>query len=194
MPDEVIVVDNNSTDSSVAIARKYPFVKIIEEKNQGIVYARNAGFNAAKSAVLARIDADTNLAPDWVASVRQLAAQIDSRTAYTGPCQFRDWEGKMLLYWGHRVVYFWSSRVFLGHNTLFGSNMFLTKRLWNDIKREVCIRTDIHEDMDLSFHINRLGGEIRFDSRFHATVSPRRIFRMWNYPKMWFKTKLVHRQ
>jgi glycosyltransferase involved in cell wall biosynthesis len=36
MPDEVIVVDNNSTDKTVQIAKQFAFVKIIKEKRQGV--------------------------------------------------------------------------------------------------------------------------------------------------------------
>src|SRR5687767_1835934 len=66
-PFEVIVVDNNSTDTTVAIARSYSFVAVMHESQQGIVYARNAGFNAARGDIIARIDADTHLSPNWIA-------------------------------------------------------------------------------------------------------------------------------
>ena len=35
-PDEIIVVDNNSTDSTVSIVRKYKGVNLVHEKKQGI--------------------------------------------------------------------------------------------------------------------------------------------------------------
>ena len=70
MPDEVIVVDNNSTDKTAEIAREYPFVKVLKEKRQGIVYARNRGFNAANSQFIGRIDSDTRLPRDWVGRVK----------------------------------------------------------------------------------------------------------------------------
>jgi len=45
-PDEIIIVNNNSTDKTVAIAEKYP-VKIVNEPEQGMIQARNRGFNEA---------------------------------------------------------------------------------------------------------------------------------------------------
>ncbi|MEJ0073689.1 MAG: glycosyltransferase family A protein [Candidatus Saccharibacteria bacterium] len=35
---EVLVVDNNCTDGTVAIAKKYKFVRVIREKTQGRVF------------------------------------------------------------------------------------------------------------------------------------------------------------
>lgn len=192
LPFEVIVVDNNSTDDTAQIARSFPFVRVVTEPQQGIVYARNAGFNAAQGDIIGRIDADTQLHESWVENVTDIAGKLSSSTACTGPASFREWHGKIFLFWLHRVIYFWSSYVFLGHRTLFGSNMFITKKQWHQIRGQVCVRTDIHEDMDLSVHVRRSGGSIHFDQHLLVSISPRRIARMGHYPAMWAKTKFVH--
>src|ERR1700722_13666836 len=78
-PEEVIVVNNNSTDKTVKIAQSFPFVKLIHEKEQGMIPARNAGFDAAKGDLLARIDADTRPPVDWVVRVHKiLDNQVDT--------------------------------------------------------------------------------------------------------------------
>ena len=64
-PDQTIVVDNNSTDASAKIAESYDFVKVIKENKQGLIFARNRGFNSAKGDILARIDADSIVHTDW---------------------------------------------------------------------------------------------------------------------------------
>src|SRR6266567_2953645 len=63
--DEIIVVDNNSTDNSVAIAKKYP-IRVVFEKTQGMIPARNHGFNEARYEIIARTDADTILPVNWI--------------------------------------------------------------------------------------------------------------------------------
>src|SRR5437868_10767389 len=68
-PDEVIVVDNNSTDRTVEIAKRYKFVKVLYEKRQHQVFAQATGFNAAKGEILGRIDADSILSPDWAKKI-----------------------------------------------------------------------------------------------------------------------------
>ena len=85
-PDEIIVVDNNSTDDSVEIARRYPLVRIITEKKQGITHARSAGFDTARSDVIARIDADSVVRSDWVQTLHQIFADetVDAATGTAG--------------------------------------------------------------------------------------------------------------
>ena len=89
MPDKVIVVDNNSTDKTVEIAKKYSFARVIQEPNQGIVNARNAGFNAAKTDIIGRVDADNIVVKTWVQHVLELF-EDDSVAAVTGPMYFYD--------------------------------------------------------------------------------------------------------
>ena len=58
-PDEVIVVDNGSTDKTRQIAKQYRFIKIVQESRKGVLYARNKGFVLARGDIIARIDAVT---------------------------------------------------------------------------------------------------------------------------------------
>jgi len=60
---EVIVIDNNSTDKTAAVAQKFG-AKVVSEKKQGIIYARERGFQEAKGEIIARTDADTHLQID----------------------------------------------------------------------------------------------------------------------------------
>ena len=45
-PSEVLLVDNNSTDGTLRLARQFDFVTILKQPRQGVVFARNAGFDA----------------------------------------------------------------------------------------------------------------------------------------------------
>jgi glycosyltransferase involved in cell wall biosynthesis len=46
-PDEIIVVDNASTDDTGAVARAIPGVRVIDEPRKGLVVAREAARRAA---------------------------------------------------------------------------------------------------------------------------------------------------
>lgn len=69
---EIIVVDNGSSDDSVAIARAVPGVVVLEEASPGSYAARNTGVAHARGQWLAFTDADCIPAPDWLE--RALAA------------------------------------------------------------------------------------------------------------------------
>ncbi len=54
---EVIIVDDGSTDNSLAIAQKYP-VKVVSQVNKGLASARNCGIMNATTDYVLFLDAD----------------------------------------------------------------------------------------------------------------------------------------
>lgn len=77
-PDEVIVVDDGSTDDSAMIAGRFG-VKVLQQINAGPAAARNRGAVAATGDILLFTDADCIPAPHWVE--RMQAAFADPRIA-----------------------------------------------------------------------------------------------------------------
>ncbi len=71
--DQVVVIDNGSTDGSAAVAAGYgPAVELVTEPRPGIGPARNAAVAAARCGFVAFLDADDLWQPDK--TERQLAA------------------------------------------------------------------------------------------------------------------------
>jgi GT2 family glycosyltransferase len=68
---EVIVVDNGSTDASVALVREsFPDVRVIElDANYGFAKAMNVGIGAAGGEYVVPLNYDTRPAPDWLAEL-----------------------------------------------------------------------------------------------------------------------------
>jgi GT2 family glycosyltransferase len=66
--DQVIVVDNGSTDGSAAHVReRFPDVRIVElERNTGFAGGANAGLRAAGSEAVALVNQDVRLERDWL--------------------------------------------------------------------------------------------------------------------------------
>ncbi|MDQ5972048.1 MAG: hypothetical protein QG553_207 [Patescibacteria group bacterium] len=197
MPDEVLVVNNNSTDATVKVARSFKFVRIIEEKNQGRAWARTAGFNAAKGQIIGRIDADTRLPTDWVERVKGFYADpAHANTALTGGCAFYNVRMPRLDQWITSQFVFRMNRLLVGHYILWGSNMAVPKKLWQSVKNDTSMRNDIHEDLDLSFILHKKGYQIHYWSTLVVGACMPHVFEhdgtLWPYLKMWPRTLQAH--
>ncbi|MAT83257.1 glycosyltransferase [Leifsonia sp. H3M29-4] len=166
-PDEVIVVDNGSTDATGRIAASYPFVTVLEEPIPGIVPARNRGLNAATGDVLGRIDADSIIDPGWVAVVRAhfTRAGTDEVAGITGSGDalidghpaLGHLLGKATLEYGYYPI----SEILTGGQVMVGCNMAITRTAWETIREDAFPdHTKVHEDLDLSVLIHRAGGHI----------------------------------
>ena len=82
-PDEVIVVDDGSTDASAAVAESFG-VTVVRQSNQGEGAARNAGLRAATSDVVAWLDADDRWRPQHLEVVAGLLERTPSAVAAFG--------------------------------------------------------------------------------------------------------------
>lgn len=171
-PFEIIVVDNNSTDKTAEIAKKMG-AEVITEKRQGISFSRNAGFDAAKGEIIARIDADTTAIPDWIERIKK-DIEIDGKDAVFGPAYYLDLPAKLQFSHLPSVYFFKLIKAILKKHMLFGLNMALKKSLWEKVKKEVCMDNEvIHEDFDLAIHLWKYGN-IEFDKDLRVKTSPRR--------------------
>lgn len=171
-PFEVIVVDNNSTDGTSALAAAFPFVRVLHEKRQGVVYARDRGFNAVRGDIIARIDADTLVPADWTAHLIQLFTHADVHLV-TGSVRVREIGAARL---ASRVDLFWRRYLAkrLGARVgLQGANMALRRSVWQSVRHNVCHASGLHEDFDLGIHAYDQGYNARFDDGLKVSVCHR---------------------
>jgi len=195
-PFEIIVVDNNSTDKTVEIAKTFP-TKIISEKKQGMIYARNAGFNYAKGDVIARIDADTVIPNTWIKEIKEHFETDPNLIALSGPTFFEDAKFNRLLIVEPALIASW--KIIFGHDLLYGPNYAVGKKAWEKVKNTVCLNDKkVHEDFDMTIHLGRLKmGRIFFDKNFSVQVSERRwreTKSYWEYPLRYLKTIARHKK
>lgn len=73
---EVVVVDNNSTDSTAAVVNSrrllHPHLRYVFEPRQGLPFARNTGVMAAQASILAFTDDDVVVGPEWVSTIKRI--------------------------------------------------------------------------------------------------------------------------
>jgi glycosyltransferase involved in cell wall biosynthesis len=181
--DEIIIVDNRSTDKTPDILAdliaQYPDAPITvlrQDELQGLVPTRNVGFDAVTSDIIGRIDSDAVLEPNWVETVKKLFS--DSRVhAGTGPVIYYDMPMRRYMARADDTARKAMYRLATSYKFLFGTNMALRRSVWEAIRDEVCLDADIdmHEDIDLSVHIHDAGFNTVYCSDMVAGMSARRV-------------------
>jgi len=80
---DVILVDNGSTDASVAWTRaSHPQVRCLEcERNSGFAMAANRGVEAARGTYVALLNNDTKARPEWLGSLVRALDESPSEVA-----------------------------------------------------------------------------------------------------------------
>ena len=86
--DEVIVVDNGSRDGSLEYLRdEHPEVRVVAlSDNTGFAHAANLGLHVAAGDVVALVNADVELAPDWLARTAAVLDAHPSAASWPARC------------------------------------------------------------------------------------------------------------
>jgi glycosyltransferase involved in cell wall biosynthesis len=99
---EIIVVDDGSTDGTLAIARRFERkgVRVITQPNQGAAAARNTASSLSRGDYIQWLDADDLLSPDKITLQMQAAEEAkDRRTLFSSPWasfRYRPSKGKFI--------------------------------------------------------------------------------------------------
>ncbi|TFV82520.1 glycosyltransferase family 2 protein [Microbacterium sp. dk485] len=174
-PDEVIVVDNVSTDDSADVARRHG-ARVITEPLVGIWPAAARGYDEARGFdLIARLDADSRPHRDWVARIAQAFAADPDLGVLTGGSEFYGATPLVRYLGDHWYIgggTFWVKQ-WLGVPLVFGSNFAMRSRVWERVRDQV-ERTNpiIHDDLDLTIHLRPSDG-VRYDPDLRMPVSAR---------------------
>lgn len=174
---EVILIDNNSTDNTVAIARTFEKklnLRIVTEKRKGRGTARRAGFAQAQGNIILSTDADTVVPDNWIDTLSDRLTSSTSAIAVTGPCKIVDCAPldnslfNALQPFTMRIY-----RLLFGHYWLSGFNFGIYKKAY---EKSGGFRSDLNaqEDIDLSFRVGKIG-KITFISDMPVISSGRRF-------------------
>ena len=193
-PYEVIVVDNNSTDDTAAIAASYAFVTLIPEKEQGITPATKTGFMAASGDVVARFNADVELSETWVEQTTLFFETNSGVTGMTGLAA----TPVLPHVRGYSRVWTWlyslGVEVFLGATALWGGNYALRAVEAKELVQKLAVGK-YHDDIDLGLWLAHKGYVVR---RVHTPtvqtdeVSYGYFLKMLSYFRRTIRTKQLH--
>ena len=136
---EVIVVDNNSTDDTSAVAAEHG-AKVVFEPAQGVCKARQAGTEVATGEIVVSTDADTIFAHDWLERIDRYYTERPDIVGTVGGCHFvgapwwcepyeKTLFGGVNLYWKRfgRVVYGSAANLSFKRDVWPGYNTKLTQ-------------------------------------------------------------------
>lgn len=84
---EIVVVDNNCTDDTAAIARALG-VRVVSEHNPGVCWARQKGTEESTGRIVISADADTTYSPQWLATIDRSFGDDERIAAVLGPCRY----------------------------------------------------------------------------------------------------------
>ena len=167
-PVEVILVDNGSSDGSIAMARvKYPDVRVIAQgTNLGFAEGNNRGVEAATGEYVVLLNNDTEVTADWLPGLLECmmepaVAVVTSKVVTDGvPDRFYSMNGSLNPL-GYNIM-----RVFADLSHIFfaggASVMFRRAEIPRPFLNEYFL---YHEDVFLSWRMRLLGRDVRMAQR-----------------------------
>ena len=99
LPDEIILINNASTDRTGAVAASIPGVRVIDEPRKGLVVARERGRQEARADLLVYIDADCRAPLTWLERIAERFEEDEDLIALSGNYRFYDWD-----WWGRTLL------------------------------------------------------------------------------------------
>ncbi|WP_341256959.1 glycosyltransferase family 2 protein [Gordonia malaquae] len=176
--DEILVVDNNSTDESAAIvaeiATAHPTVRLIHESEPGCHAARAAGYDAASGDVIARTDADTRVDSRWLEAIESFftSERGDEFAAVGGVATMYDVPPFPMF--AERPLPA-AAADGIEVSSFSGPNHALRKTAWQAVRDSVTRRQDVWEDLDLSLALTERGKKIFLDPNMKVKTSVRTL-------------------
>ncbi|HDS01871.1 MAG TPA: glycosyltransferase [candidate division Zixibacteria bacterium] len=147
--DEIIVVDNGSTDSTLDIVRQYEAVKILVHPGITIAALRNRGAEVAAGDLLAFIDSDCLVCKGWRKAVEEAFTREDVHAAGSS-YMVRENPTWIEAAWCQQVkrkisrFYFVPSGNFVIRNDVFRDIKGFNENFETDEDTEICRRVNQH--------------------------------------------------
>ena len=152
---EVVLVDSNSDDNTVAVAKEigehFEQFKVIEMENRGVSLGRNTGADHATHEHLVFLDADSRIDSDFIASAKRVLSETGLKVAGG---RMRSRSPKAAARWGVRVFDLGMVLMQNFFPTAVGACMFSTKTVHNEIGG-FDTRISLCEDCDYANRANQ---------------------------------------
>jgi glycosyltransferase involved in cell wall biosynthesis len=185
LPDEILVVNNASSDETRAVAQRVPHVRVADEPRKGLVIARETGRRHTTGDVLVYLDADCRAPVTWLQRIEQRFLRDEHLLALSGPYRYYDWN-----WWGRALIraYDFTAapatqllvKYVLGIGTIFYGGNFAVRRGALDAIGGFDTSIDFHgEDTNLGRRLHA-AGKVALCYDCYLYTSARRFIAMGN--------------
>jgi len=99
VPDELLVINNASTDETALVASQIPRVRVVDEPRKGLVVARETGRHHSTGDILIYVDADCRAPLGWIERIERRFDRDGALIALSGPYRYYDWD-----LWGRSLI------------------------------------------------------------------------------------------
>tara|TARA_B100000780_G_scaffold278904_1_gene254283 strand:- start:1526 stop:2368 length:843 start_codon:yes stop_codon:yes gene_type:complete len=153
--DEIIVINDSSTDNTLEKISSFSQIKIINnEKNKGLSACRNIGFENSKNEIVAAIDSDVVLDKYWLENI---ICHLKNDIVMCGGNLIEKYIQNKFNKW--RSVHYkqnWGNHNLLDPSFLFGCNTIQKKKLWKEVGGYDQKLRSNGEDVDYCHRLNKL--------------------------------------
>ena len=193
--DEIIVIDDNSTDATNKIVKEYKNINLIKnETNKGLGYNRNLGIKNSSNNIIASIDADVVLNDVWL-EVMIKYFDKNQNLMCGGKMSEKLIENK---YNAWRAKYYsqnWGNKDIINPPFLYGCNTIQHKLIWETVNGYNSELFTNGEDID---YCNRISLTQKFELRYCSQALSEHLQnddinslsnRIWRYHSFAYKIK-----
>jgi len=154
--DEILVINDASTDKSIDIIKKYPVRIISHKENKGLAVCRNTAFREARNEFVASLDADCVASREWLAELMGCFTRED--VAGAGGMLIERHALDLANRW--RSVHMaqnWGRELVDGPRFLYGSNSIFKKSAIHSVGLYNEDFINNYEDIDISYRLYNNG-------------------------------------
>ena len=193
--DEIIVINDCSTDKTLNYLRSFKNIKIYNNsENKGLSFCRNVGIKNSKNDVVASIDADVVLDEFWLENI---SSHLKENITMCGGNLAEKYTNNVYNKW--RSIHYkqnWGNQNIVNPAFLFGCNTIQKKSAWKNISGYDENLKLNGEDIDYSFRLRNEGYDLFYchEARcLHLQNDDLKSLstRVWRYHSFGYKIKKI---
>ena len=161
---EIIVIDDNSSDKTSEIVNQFKDITLIKnQKNMGLGFSRNLAIKKSSNEIVASIDSDVTLDKNWL-EILLNNLNKNQIVMCGGKMEEKFIENKINAWRAKYYSQNWGTDDMLNPPFLYGCNTLLNKTVWKNVRGYNDELLTNGEDIDFSNKIRSLGNSNLFYS------------------------------